>query len=815
MAATFADWLCSRSPAQLTTLLTHRPEGSLPPAPTNLLELADRLAHPSTVAAALRRLPTPAIQVVEVLQLLEPDGGDPAALADWLGRPTDDADLAAALDRLADAGLAWFDPGAGVLRMVEPCYRAFSAPLGLGLPAATLLTRYPVEQLRPIARALGLPASGRAKQLVTSISTALADPGQIQRILDNAEPAVRAELLRLDQAGPEPSHAHGWYTSPRLASELVWAAQHGLVLTDPWGSHQLPREVGLALRGPDWRAPFSPHHPTVPLSTVAPEIVSNEAGAVSGIALQSLDAVLDTVAETPPVMLKSGGVGVKELRRLAKATQLTTPVVRLWLEVAYEAELLTVVPDRSGGGELLPSARYDQWADHAPADRLAALLPAWLALPASPMLDPDVIGEKPPPALIRDHRGPVAALARHLLLTFLGTLPSGQAVRDPQALTEPVRWLAPLRLPPDPMTTELIAAAWREASHLGAVAHGAATVLVAPLHAGSPAELADAYRELLPPTSTEAVFQADLTAVVPGVPDPELARLLDDAADRESGGGATTWRFTAGSVRRALDTGHQPALLLDQLTGRAVGNALPQPLTYLVHDIARRHGKIRVREASSVLRVEDEALAAELAGAKALKALRLTTIAPGVLTAAAPPAEVLAALRTAGYAPVGESADGVPQFGRPPQRRAPEPRRGQPPHPLPGPREPESPESLARRLLAAPLPTSAPRPRSPGASAARGRRPDLSSRLASAANHLTKAERRLLETALTTGDPVTISYTDAQGRTSMRVIDSAELDGGHLFAWCHLREDERMFALARIEAVEPAPYGLFEDADSD
>jgi predicted DNA-binding transcriptional regulator YafY len=51
---------------------------------------------------------------------------------------------------------------------------------------------------------------------------------------------------------------------------------------------------------------------------------------------------------------------------------------------------------------------------------------------------------------------------------------------------------------------------------------------------------------------------------------------------------------------------------------------------------------------------------------------------------------------------------------------------------------------------------------------------------------------------------VTIGYTNAQGNHSVRVIDSAELDGHHLVAWCHLRDDERVFSLHRIDSVAPA-----------
>src|SRR5207302_168252 len=82
----------------------------------------------------------------------------------------------------------------------------------------------------------------------------------------------------------------------------------------------------------------------------------------------------------------------------------------------------------------------------------------------------------------------------------------------------------------------------------------------------------------------------------------------------------------------------------DRLDAAAGGASLPQPLAYLVTDVARRHGAVRVRAVGSVVRCADEALAAELAG---MKSLGLAALAPTVLASGRPPAETLAALRAA------------------------------------------------------------------------------------------------------------------------------------------------------------------------
>ncbi|OKJ16850.1 hypothetical protein AMK19_01450 [Kitasatospora sp. CB01950] len=63
--------------------------------------------------------------------------------------------------------------------------------------------------------------------------------------------------------------------------------------------------------------------------------------------------------------------------------------------------------------------------------------------------------------------------------------------------------------------------------------------------------------------------------------------LLDSAADRETAGTASVWRFSPGSVRRALDAGLTPDAITADLTGVAV-EPFPQPLSYLIQDTARR-----------------------------------------------------------------------------------------------------------------------------------------------------------------------------------------------------------------------------------
>ncbi len=125
------------------------------------------------------------------------------------------------------------------------------------------------------------------------------------------------------------------------------------------------------------------------------------------------------------------------------------------------------------------------------------------------------------------------------------------------------------------------------------------------------------------------LLQADLTAVAPGPLEPDLARRLQVAAEVESRGGATVYRFTAPSVRRALDVGWTAAELHAFVAGVS-RTPVPQPLTYLIDDTARTYGTVRVGHAEAFVRADDEAALTELLAHPQAASLGLRRLAPTV-----------------------------------------------------------------------------------------------------------------------------------------------------------------------------------------
>jgi len=377
--------------------------------------------------------------------------------------------------------------------------------------------------------------------------------------------------------------------------------------------------------------------------------------------------------------------------------------------------------------------------------------------------------------------------ARMVLVGVAGGLPEGQAT-DRAGLTATARWTRPMVHILSQDADEPLATVWRETEVLGVLAAGALSPIGAALLADDTDMLQEHLQRLLPRAVDIAVFGSDLTALVAGTPSARITALLDSCADRESSGGAVTWRFGPASVRRALDEGAATEELLAQLAA-ATDRPLPQPLSYLIGDVGRRHGRLRLLPAVSVIRSDDEALLAEVAADRRLAKLGLQRLAPTVLGCTVPLEQALARLREVGYFPVDD---------RPVQQPHPEPaaaaRRGT------GPARPKAsrptpvtvaPEELARALLDA---------RDTGLPTVPSR---VADELARSAHQLAPAEIDWLTAAIEDGGRVRIEYVSASGATTRRVIDDPDLDGGMLYAWCELRQDERVFNPSRILSVAP------------
>ncbi|MEV6094650.1 helicase C-terminal domain-containing protein, partial [Streptomyces cellulosae] len=297
---------------------------------------------------------------------------------------------------------------------------------------------------------------------------------------------------------------------------------------------------------------------------------------------------------------------------------------------------------------------------------------------------------------------------------------------------------------------------------------------------------------LLPEPLDHVLLQADLTAVAPGPLERPLADMLGVLADVESKGGATVYRFTPASVRRALDAGQSAADLHAFLAAHS-RTPVPQPLTYLIDDVARRHGHLRVGAASSYVRCDDDAVLNEILADKRAAGLGLRRLAPTVLAARTDPAALLEGLRAMGFAPAAESAEGDVLIARADAYRTP-PRT--PPEPVPdGPPVPDDTLLAAaiRAVRAGDLASTA--PRKPVGGEAGDVAPGQLPRTSGADTLAT------LQAAVLTNETLWIGYVNAEGAASQRVIAPIRVEGGFVTAYDHTADEVRTYPLHRITGV--------------
>ncbi|MFG2294028.1 helicase-associated domain-containing protein [Streptomyces sp. NPDC048603] len=849
-----AEALRACEDADLAALLRARPD-LLNPVPGDLTQLATRAGTRASVVRALDRLDRFALQVAEALAVA-PDPCDYTTLETLLtgrdpeyapqtarkpsetpggpGRPasgrlpSDVPDAPGKAGEAAEAGGAATppaDPADGAealsgdirealpgalsllrtqavvwgaddrLRLVRTARELLApapsrpSPTGLGPTVAEATAGMSPTRVQEIVSAAGLPATHDPVSAVASLTALFTDPVRMSALLEQAPAEAHHVLDRLVWGPP-----YGEVT-PNPAAPVRWLRDRGLLLPTTARTVVLPREVALHLRnGRAHRSP-EPVPPVVePAQTHRPHLVDANAAGQALASLATIDELLASWEHgNGPAVLRAGGLSVRDLKRTAAALDTTEPVAAFWIELAHAAGLLA--SDGEADERYAPTPAYDDWAELPPHERWAALALAWL--PATRTAG--VVGEQDAKGRTLSALGPdldrsAAPEVRHRVLDLLAALPEGAAA-GPEALLERLDWERPVRA-----TSELRARLARftldEAELLGVTGRGA---LSAPgralLAGGDPAPL---LAPLLPEPVDHVLLQADLTAVAPGPLNRPLAETLAVLAVVESKGGATVYRFTPASVRRALDAG-RTASDLHAFLAEHSRTPVPQPLAYLIDDVARRHGHLRVGAASSYVRCDDDGMLNEILADKRSAALGLRRLAPTVLAAQADPTSLLDGLRAMGYAPAAESATGDVLVARAEVHRTP-PRSA----PVPVPDGPPLPDAVllgaaVRAIRAGDVAATAvrkePSPADPSAPASAAPATGELPRTTAAETLAT------VQAAALTGSAVWIGYVNAEGAASQRVIAPVRVEGGFVTGYDHTADEVRTYALHRITGV--------------
>lgn len=475
-------------------------------------------------------------------------------------------------------------------------------------------------------------------------SPAPMDASQVRERLTAAGPGVRPVLDRLLWApvGHLP-RARRAVNPQEATSPVDLALAHHLLRPQDDQTVVLPREVALELRGGRlFDHPVAGEAPAWP----APRPPGRVAAAGLGTALEAvaaMTALLEAVDRTSPAQLASGGMARRDAQR---ALARVGPEPDRWLHLALAVTGGLIAAD---GRHWLLTPGADHWRQADLWAQWLALRQAWCDLGQTPGTLGNGMSE-PAPATAR-------ALRRRVVAELAGA-PTGTPV-DAELVVSRLAWRHP-RWDVDEQRGA-VAAVLAEARVLGVVALGAASGL--------------ARREDdpgMPERGDLLILQSDLTAVAPGPLTPTTAADLALLADRESTGVAGVRRFTAASVRRALDAGWTGEQVRTWWRDHSM-TGVPQGLLVLLDDVVRDHGRISVAGAGAVVEVDDPAVVESLLRSPRATELGLRRVGETVIVAQDDPAVVLAALREAGWAPVARDAQGRTLTSPPPRRARPVP----------------------------------------------------------------------------------------------------------------------------------------------
>ena len=725
----YADYLRALDDAALISMFNHRPD-LVTPVPPDMASLAVRASSAPSLARAVDALNKWQLQVLEVCAILP--------------EPFTEKDVTA----LTEKSALFVIPG-----LIE---RGLLYTDKDGLRTPTTLK----EVLGNEIAGLG-PASMSKLKL---------------KKLDEV-PAPSKKVLDAMVWGP-PRGAIADIKKPSVG--VQWLLEEGFLIPFNQQTVVLPREVAIYLRGNTVHRELETSQPSVTGSKRDMRNVQFAAIANITTFLRWTEEVLNFWAQEPATALRSGGLGVRDLKELSLHLGVDESCTAFVAEVAYLSGLLTIDPD----DKILPTHQFDIWLTQNASVKWQLLASAWLSTSrVSGLVGKE--GSKNVAPLGPELDRSSATTTRRLTLTLLQE--NSQIAVDIDSLFAAATWLAPAKRAGG-LQKDYILWAMREAEWLGITGQGVLSSYGADFLTGGDSTSVDTD---LPKAVDHILIQSDNTAIAPGPLEHEVAQELALIADVESRGGATVFRFSEGSIRRGLDhgrTGEEIAKFL----AKTSKTPMPQPLEYLIADVAKKHGKLRVGNTASFIRCEDSALITQILGDKRLDVLGLRKIAPEVLICGHDATEAMNILRSCGYLPAAEDSRGLLLSGPRIQRAQ---TKARPPRII---GEYERPDEIQIEGALRALRTGEKSSRKQStmrniATEALGSLPR------STANETLELLSDYLQNQPTKS--LSIGYADNNGLVSHRIIDPLKLSAGSLVARDHATGEVQTFRIARITGV--------------
>ena len=727
----FADYLRGLDDAALLRLFTHRAD-LISPVPPDMASLAVRASSAPSLARAIDALNAWQFQVLEACAVAS--------------EPFTEKIVAALTDKPA----IFVIPGLIERGLIYP------ADDGLRMPTTLReLLGNEVAQLGP---------HSMAKLNLKKLSEAPASAKKILEAMVWGPPRGTVADIKKPGAG------------------VQWCLEEGFLIPYSQTIVVMPREVAIALRGGKVHKEQRVNSPEASYTFTAKDRKNINSAAIANVTtfLRWVEEVLNFWAQDPPTALRSGGLGVRDLKALALHIGVDESCAAFVAELCYISALLTIDPD----DRILPTTNFDIWLTQRPSDKWLTLASAWLSTSRVSGLagNEDSKNVAPlGPELDRVN----AASVRSLVLALLRDHRDGAIT--PDSMVAIASWHRPSKriggIHPSHILFTL-----RESEWLGVTGQGVISDYGLALVEQSSLEQID--RDL-PEDVDHILIQSDNTAIAPGPLAQEIAQEMALLADVESRGGATVFRFTDSTIRRALDhgkTGDEIAKFL-KATSKT---PMPQPLEYLITDVAKKHGKLRVGSTTSFIRCEDQSVIVAILSDKKLDGMGFRRIAAEVLISDLEVDDAVNVLRNAGYLPAVEDSKGILLSGTRIMRSQ---SKARPPR-IVG--EVDTPTDIVIEGAVRVLRTGEKSSHRQStlrniSSSALGELPRSTANetLELLSHHLTHSADKSLS----------IGYADNNGLISHRIVDPLKLSAGTLLARDHATGEITTFRIARITGV--------------
>ena len=591
-AITFADELRARSDQDLAMIFQLRPD-LVSPVPNDFSSLAARASSTPSLVRALDSLNLWHYQIVEAACVLP----EPFKKSELIAVTNEES--ATALDYLWQMGLLYKEGNnfrtPTNLKLLIGDEPAGLGPQSVGKIDFTKLKDVPKSSLDVLAKLTWGPPRGSISNI------------------------------------KKPGNAIGWLLENNI---LVALDSHTVAL---------PREFGIKLRQGKVHRDLVTKPSNLEGKKIDQKQVDLAAIANVSTILRWCEELLHNLSDEPPTALRTGGIGVRDLKRIAEHMGVDEACAGFVAELCYLNGLVVVDPD----DQILPTSAFDIWLTKSAEERWYSLSILWLDTSRVSGLIGKISDKNIAPLGPELDRAGVSLIRRTTLKVLIENPEISPKI---ESLQEVVKWWNPQRVNNDFIFWNL-----REAEWLGITGQGVISTFGVNLLNSSETLGVEA---ALPKPVDHILIQADNSAVAPGPLTAELSAELGTIADIESRGGATVYRFSEASIRRGLDHGKTGEQIKTFLT-KTSKTPMPQPLDYLIADVAKRHGRLRVGTAHTYIRCEDEGLVQQILHDKKCEHLRLRKIASQVLVTELELTEVISELREYGYLPAAENASGV------------------------------------------------------------------------------------------------------------------------------------------------------------